>query len=366
MRQSTDDVFRQSQSLTAPVHPFSATSKSTPMNRQVPPEIIQLIVEASLDHSDIFGPSFYGPQPRYATLRSCSLLNSAWCGASQAELVKWVLIRTEDSAIRFLELAEQRGGTLDGVKDMFVQSQYFTDASTFAKLLRCAPQLINLRVGCGSVDIVDLAQLQRLRRLELVGCSIVGSPSSSLLHLPQLQRLEINNCRVSDSARHFLTPTFLPQLRHLDVENFDSVAPLIPQLESITSAYVTQNYTLLSTATSLLLLSLPRQPVARRAMLSKLPTLPPFLHLKFGRDWREGVVAMEALLEAKKSGLRVILLNDYEIGDSIDVLIQQFQARGVRVLLVDKDLYFEGAIVEMEKIRAKEKRVEEEAGARRR
>lgn len=75
---------------------------------------------------------------------------------------------------------------------------------------------------------------------------------------------------------------------------------------------------------------------------------------------------MEALLEAKKSGLRVILLNDYEIGDSIDVLIQQFQARGVRVLLVDKDLYFEGAIVEMEKIRAKEKRVEEEAGARRR
>ena len=156
------------------------------MNRQFPPEIIQLIVEASLDRSDMFRSQSRDIQPRYATLRSYSLLNSTWCGASQAELVKWVQIRTEESAIRFLELVQQRGGTLDGVQDMFVSSSSFTDASTPAKLLRCAPQVINLRLYRGTVDIEDLAQLQQLRRLDLDRSSIVGSPSSSLLHLPQL------------------------------------------------------------------------------------------------------------------------------------------------------------------------------------
>ena len=69
------------------IHPFSTTSKSTPMNRQFPPEIIQLIVEASLHRYDLFDHYHNNPNPRYAILKSYSLLNSTWHGASLAELV---------------------------------------------------------------------------------------------------------------------------------------------------------------------------------------------------------------------------------------------------------------------------------------
>ena len=94
------------------------------MNRQFPPEIIQLIVEASLDPYDLLAHYTHQAKLRYAILKLLSLLNSTWCGASQAQLVKWVAIGTNDSAIRFLELVQHRGGTLDGVKDMFVHAAY--------------------------------------------------------------------------------------------------------------------------------------------------------------------------------------------------------------------------------------------------
>ena len=336
------------------------------MNRQFPPEIIQLIVEASLNRYDLFRSYHNYSKPRYATLKSYSLLNSTWCRASQAELVKWVEIRTEDMAEKFLEVAEQRGGTLRGVKDMFVDSAYFTE-STIAKLLRCAPQVANLYIIRGSVDIHDLARLQQLRRLEMIGCFIVGSPSSSLLRLPHLQRLSLYNCRLNRSATHFLTPTFLPRLRHLHVPSCALADSLVQQLEIITCNEGYEDYTVLARAESLLLLPLPLDTDERLDMLSKLPSLPPFLHIDpmqygdgVGSDWDQLLaVALEALLATTKTGLRVILLNDYGIGDRIDVLVQRFQERGVRVQLVDKYLEFKGAILEMEKLRAKKKRAAE-------
>ena len=293
--------------------------------------------------------------------------------SKSGELVKWVEIRTEDSAEEFLEIAEQRGGTLGGVKDMYVDSEYFADASsTLAKLLRCAPQVVNLYVYGGSVDVYDLAQLQQLRRLRLFNCSVLGSPSSSLLHLPQLQRLELFDCRFDDSALHFLTPNILPQLRRVDVDGLNIIAPLIQQLEFINYASDELNYTLLSRAKSLLLLPLPVSPEERLDMLAKLPSLPPFLHAaipsyddsNYLNPYEELVEALEDLLETKKSGLRVILVNDYRIDDSIKSLIPRFQERGIRVQLVDGELDFDGAIVEMEKIRAKEKRASEGSGTR--
>ena len=328
------------------------------MNRQFPPEIIQLIVEASLDRYDLFHHYISNPKLRYATLRSYSLLNSTWCGASQAELVKWVAIRTNLPAIKFLELTQQRGGTLGGVKDMYVRSACFTDASTLVKLLRCAPQVVNLYVYGGSVDVYDLAQLQQLRRLRLISCSIVGSPSSSLLRLPQLRRLSLYDCATVNSAPHFLTPAFLPRLRHFDTDDLGIIAPLIQQLEIITYNSDYPDYAILARAKSLLLLPFPVYAAPRLNMFSKLPSLPSHqIRLatraeKPGRSRRR----IEGLLGTRKSGLRVILLNDYGTNDSIRSLIQRFQARGVRVQSVDEMLDFEGAIIEMEKIRAEEAR----------
>ena len=260
---------------------------------------------------------------------------------------------------------------------MFVDSAYFTE-STIAKLLRCAPQVANLYIIRGSVDIHDLAQLQRLRRLELADCSVVGSPSSSLLRLPQLQRLSLLDCLLEDSPLHFLAPAFLPQLRRFDTDDLDIAAPLIHQLEIILRAEGYDDYELLARGTSLLLLPLPDDPDERSEMFFQLPSLPPFLHINIApvivagqpNNNQELVAVLEDLLERKKPGLRVILLNDYGIDDSIKSVIQQFKERGVRVQMVHEDSYFDEAVAEMEKIREKEKRTsdagEGEANERRR
>ena len=341
------------------------------MNRQFPPEIIQLIVEASLDRYDMFRSNSRNIWPCYATLRSYSLLNSTWCGASQAELVRRVQIRTEESAKKFLEIAEQSGGSVDGVKDLFINSAYFTDASTLVKLLRCAPKVINLRVNDGTVDIHDLAQLQQLRRLELVDCSITSSPPSSLLRLPHLRRLSLVACPIDEWALHFLTPAFLPRLRHLHVRSPALAHLLVQQLEIITSDEGYDDYTVLVRAESLLLLPLPRWADERVNMLSQLRSLPPFLHINIAPvivdvqpNNNQLVGVLEDLLETKKPGLRVILLNDYGIDDSIKSVIQQFLERGVRVQFLAKYLDFERAIIEMEKIREKGKRAAEAKGWR--
>ena len=342
------------------------------MNRQFPPEIVQLIVKASLDRYDLL--DYYHSDPklrhRYATLKSYSLLNSTWCGASHAELVKWVEIRTDNSAIRFLELVQLSGGTLGGVKDMSVYSADLTDASTLAKLLRCTPQVSSLYVSDASVDIEDLAQLHQLRRLRLGECSIVGSLSSSLLRLPHLRQLSLVACPIDESALHFFTPAFLPQLRRVDTDDLDSLAPLAQQLEIIIDYSHDRHYAILARAKSLLLLAPPFHVNKRLDMFAKLPSLPPFLHaaippydFSYNPDAEQELVeALEYLLETEKSGLRVILLDDYGIDDSIKSVIQQFMERGVRVQMVDDDLYFnDGAVEEMDKIRAEEQRASEAA-----
>ena len=122
---------------------------------------------------------------------------------------------------------------------------------------------------------------------------------------------------------------------------------------------------LLSRAKSLLLLPLSQYSDERLDMLSNLPSLPPFLHINFAaiRDIdvdHEVALALEEVLEAKKPGLRIILLNDYGIDDSVKSLIQRLEQRGIRMQLVDKGLDFDGAIVEMYRIRVKEQRATEE------
>ena len=161
------------------------------MNRQFPPEIVQLIVEASVNSYDILIPWANVFRTRCAILRSFSLLNSTWYGASQPELIKAVVLIAEESAAMFLQMAARRGGTVEGVRGLYVSAVCDGDSSTLPKLLKATPHLINLCCYGGTMDFSDLAHLQRLRRLELVSIDVAGSPSSWLLCLPHLQRLYI-------------------------------------------------------------------------------------------------------------------------------------------------------------------------------
>ena len=98
-------------------------------------------------------------------------------------------------------------------------------------------------------------------------------------------------------------------------------------------------------------------------MLSNVPTLPPFLHIAFPLSSRldnEVAFALQELLEAENPGLRIILLNDHGIDDSIKSLIQRLSERRIRVQMVDMDMDFDGAIEEMYRIRAKEQRAAED------
>ena len=271
--------------------------------------------------------------------------------------------------VKFLEMAERRGGMVEGVRDLCVSARKIGDSSALRRLLKSTPHVLNLLCHGGTIMVGDLARLQMFRRLELVYIDVIGSPSSSLLCLPNLQRLSMTDVTLEDSPSHFLTPAFLPRLRHIDTDDLGSFAPLIAQLEIIGcdsdySGYA--DYTLLSRAKSLLLLPLSRYPGDRFAMFSNLPSLPLFLHIDFTWYTHIGVdhevpIALEELLEAKNSGLRVILLNDHGINDSSRSLIQRLEERGIRVQLLDEYRNFDGAIVEMEKIRAEEKRAVEEA-----
>ena len=64
------------------------------MDRQFPPEIIQLIVEASLDPYDVFNLDWSEAKHRYKILTKYSLLNWTWQGASAPSLHELVAIET--------------------------------------------------------------------------------------------------------------------------------------------------------------------------------------------------------------------------------------------------------------------------------
>ena len=337
------------------------------MNRQFPPEIVQLIVKASLDPYDLFTASTHGSPIHYDILGSYCLLNSTWYGASQPELLRSVELRTNESGEEFLEMAERRGGTVEGVRDLYVSANYDGDSSTLPKLLKSTPHLLNLYCNDVAMELGDLAPLQKLCRLQLVTVDVAGSHSSSRLCLPHLRRLAMIDLRLQEPAPHFLTPACLRRLRRLETDDFDFTDPLIPQLEIINPYSEAVDYPLLSHAKSLLLLPLSQYFDERLDMLFNLPSLPPFLHIDYASvmdfddvDY-EVALALEELLGAKKPGLRIILLNDHGIEDSVKSLIQRLQERGIRVQLVDKELDFDGAIEEMYRIRAEEKRASEAA-----
>ena len=338
------------------------------MDRQFPPEIIQLIVEASLDPYDVFNLNGLELNRRYKTLTKYSLLNSTWQGASAPSLHKMVNIHTKEQASSFLDLLEKKGGIIGGIRDLSI-SVYGGDRSDIARILRSATGVANVSIDYGMVSVDDLAHLQQVRRLELYTLELVGSAASSSLSLPSLRRLVLFSVLISPSAAHLLTPSFLPQLRQLGLYAVeDSVDALIPQLEAI--SFGPTNDRSLSAATSLQLLLLPYEPIPRLRILSDLPTLPPFLAFNC-ENQVPGPLAqrlhstLTQLLTSTKTGLRVILLlaqnwEDEGEGDELDGLIEQGKRQRIRVVQENfLGSNFNTAIRAMERILAEEKRAAE-------
>ena len=353
------------------IRPFSTLSISLEMDRQFPPEIIQLIVRASLDPYEPFGAgrSLFNPhyrlQPRqrYRIFKSYSLLNSTWRVVSDQWLYEWVCIDSKASAANFLEVAEARGRTIEGVKYLRIISR-FDAGLDCSRLLRSAPQIVGLYVFGVDIDIDDLAPLQQLHQLEMSKATVDGPPTSSPLCLPSLRRATLWECRIEPGASHLLTNSSLPTLRHLQL--YETATParidsLLPQLEAISLCPLFDHS--FSDASSMLLVQLPFFDY-ETPLLSHLPNLPPFLFIPSEDDqftWDVGVAdTLQEIAETGKQGLRVILLSIPEMGmdEQVREVIETLAIRGVRVEN-EEGMSFSRAIEKMERILEEEKRTEE-------
>ena len=92
--------------------------KSLEMDRQFPPEIVQLVAEASLDPYDPLFFTSVESRQRYSVLKNYCVLNSTWRAVSEPLLFKCVVIQSQESFSSFLGITERSEGTLDGVRDL--------------------------------------------------------------------------------------------------------------------------------------------------------------------------------------------------------------------------------------------------------
>ena len=332
---------------------------SLEMDHQFPPEIIQVIVEASLDAYDPFAFDEHDTRSRYSTLKRYSLLNSTWRAVSEPLLYRWVVIQSEVAALLFAEIAEDGKGMIEQVRDVYIELHQM---STLAKILNVVTRVENLTLCMCTLDAEDLKQLQQLRRLELIQVDICSS-SATTYSLPSLRHLKIFHSFVSCD---FLDPLVLPQLRHLEVNGTRgpvSVEPLLPQLEALSHSSFHSHSLVdaLAGARSLRLLHQPDgSPIDH---LSEYPSLPPFLSVKYWSWVAEAPGGLEKFIAATKKGVRVILLRERLIDDKVKSFVERLEAFGVRVVLESRDPNFAGAILAMERILAEEKRATEKMAA---
>ena len=344
------------------------------MDSQFPPEIIQLIVEASLNPYDPFTSTCVVSRQRYSILKKYSLLNSTWRGVSDPLLYEWVALGLVESVEKLCEVASGRGGCIVGVKSLRV-SFGSVDSDRLASILRCAPLLVNLDIMGDGLDIDDLVPLQHLRRVSFYDTEIVDSAPLSSPHLPSLRYMTLFESVVFPSASQFLTTSFLPHLRHLELIEMETptdIARMLPQLEALAfmpaERYTTDGdaYEALCPSQSLLLLDTPFDSEVRHLLLSRIASFPPFLFLN--SEWgdaynftRELLDLVEEIRETKEEGPRVILLSTQggTVREELLQLAPRLKEWGIRVEREDS-MDFARAIIKMEKILEEEKRAEAE------
>lgn len=343
------------------------------MDRQFPPEIIQIIVEASLQPFDPFTAPSTEFVLRYSTLKPYSLLNSTWRDVSRPLLRQSCQLGSEASLRSFLEIARSENGMMEEVQKLFIH-MHNVETLDMSKL-RCTPHLISLGIGdCDELSLDDLAQFQKLQELALIQVNMVVSPASPPLRLPCLRHL-VYSCYSLDRdqpAFPSLKSETFPQLRYLQILHVipPDITTLLPQLEAI--RITPELPALLPAAKSLQLLELPCDPSTRLDMLSRLPSLPPFLFLDFAThhaldpelQFRRQQVrdALEQLADDQRAGHRVILLRKFGIDETVEVVISRLRQRAIQVVVVETQIFFSGAIAEMERILAEENKKRERDG----
>ena len=174
-----------------------------------------------------------------------------------------------------------------------------------------------------------------------------------------------HDLQADESTSHPLTPACLPQLRYLDVCGSGSYAtqvirPFLPQLHAVELNPF--EYALLSTAESLRLLLLPFGRHSRLEIFSALASLPPFVSIDDDKYWpigdeslQEILDTLKDLLETAKTGLRVVLLSTQIINGEMEVMIQQLEDRGIRVVREGRKLSFSRSVEILEEILEEEK-----------
>ena len=229
------------------------------MNPRLPPELIHLIIKASLDPHDPIHDSCH--LQRYSTLRYFSGVNSEWFDFSDPLLYEFVVITSQDAAMAFLDLCAVNGGTMKGVRSMKVSPTIrCLNEGILGMLLKSVPLARTLELRGIEVDWSDLAPLQHLERLFMFSTIVHSSSPTTASPLPRLRHLHTHRVDFSRSADHFLVPSFLPRLRAWSFlpPNTPSrpLEPLFPQLHAVSLAYMNDCELFLPHATSLQLLDI--------------------------------------------------------------------------------------------------------------
>ena len=332
------------------------------MDRQFPPEIVQLIVKASLDSLRVPNSLQLVDEDRYPILKRYSILNSTWREACKPSLYKIVAISSKAAASNFIRVAGEQGGKIVGVESMSISTDRWTEG-LLAALLKCTPAVRELVLWSTLVPAEDLAHMLQLTDLTLLSSDVISS-SSSLTQLP-IRRL----CTVSGSPTpgHFLTPNVLPNLRELIQMSSHNCTALVPQLYAMElSQYDIQPSLLL--AKSLRLLSLDYE---QQRDLPSLTNLPPFLLLSQIENARALVRILKKLVANPKTGLKMIFVSQHDeeedsrYDSKIGRLITQLGSMGV---VVEREIDgFDEAIRRMDSILLAEREAAEKrewAGAR--
>ena len=249
------------------------------MNRQSPPEIIQLIVKASLD--PVNTAHRVSCFTRYSTLKNYSLLNSTWREVCKPSLYKIVMIWSEGAALDFVRVAAGQGGAIGGVEMMNIDCYCWSNTRPTA-LLGCVLQLRSLTLSNAAFHAEDLTNSHRLQNLTLDYCTVLPPSPSTHLHIRHLHIDSSTSSTSFTALRALLTPAVLPNLREVDLNDAHlyNLTALIPQLSALQldSGPIVRYLPL---ATSLRLLSLDAVACGQvLRSLTPLTPLPPFLLLR--------------------------------------------------------------------------------------
>ena len=346
---------------------------SNPMDRQFPPEVVLLIVEASLDPYDSFD-MLDDHIPRYSTLCNYSRLNSVWRNISKPLLYESVVLMTDRAERELLFLLEKKGSTEAGmIKSLSIRGFGGSVTDAVVDILR--DQVESLLLDEAEFALVRGGQ--DLRRLLLHEITVRDHPESRWtpnVAYPQLHYLQIATPAYYDAiplpAHHF------PQLRSF-YSCYFSQQPFVPTpsiLSRLTALHVDDPYeheTLIPDVDQLKLLSISGDYDDDTEIFPLFDKPTRFIHL-YRHELRAGMDALEYQVNNEQAGLETIfwdysLPDDRDVEDeweeyqcqdlihrSTDVLVK----RGVKI--VRGSIEFRKAVERMEVILAKEKRAVED------